>query len=284
MRRQSIGIKIFLTIMLFFQAETSQARTVQNCANCTTKSCKDADDKEWCVSNCNLGQISGCLEVTPKINNEVDANRYGNVQRIELLNEIYKQFPLSKYFLDLKAPEEPERPKDGILNGEEKTQLKGALLKLEEGCQDIVMQLDYSKGRTLSAKDQMDTYDQMKTILLNVKTDFANFMQNLETFGPKQDIVLGNLNLSHLTSTSTRYEVKIAFDKANLNLKTCFNQGEGAIFKANQKERVINKVITKFDCALKCTPKKCKNPQTYNDCRERCPSYRIEACLEVGGS
>jgi len=264
MKNQRMGLSIIVALIIFLQAETSQARTVQNCSECTSKSCRDADDKEWCISNCDFDGISNCLKVTPKIKNTAEANRHGNTQRLELLHKVYKKFPLSKYFLDIYAPEEPGRDKTGTLNENEQRDLSGALKELEGGCQEIVQKLEYSKGKNLSAKTTFRTFNQVRDTLNKIKINFANINTSIDS-----------------DSIPTRWEVKIAFDKGNLDLKTCFNQGEGAVFEANQKESFMTKIVNKFSCS-NCVAKECKTSKIFNKCVENCPAYRIESCIEAG--
>lgn len=270
-------------MVTLLQAEISQAaRTVGECTQCTAKLCTNADDKEWCASNCDLNNIASCLEANPKINTADDANRYGNIERLILLDRTYKKFPLSKYFLNLKEPEAPGRPKDGALEEKEKQELEGALKELEGGCQNIVSKLEYGKGENISKSDLLKTFNQIKELSRQIQIDFTAISKNLKASGPKQDVPLDKLTLSNLTSSSTRYEVKIAFDKASLNLKNCFNQGEGAIFKVGQKKGIAAKILSKFNCSLNCTAKKCMDITVHKKCIENCPAYQIESCIGVG--
>lgn len=260
MKNQTMGLRVLFAMILFFQSEASQARTVQECTQCTAQSCSDADDKEWCVKNCGLDLIPDCLRVSPKLKSVIDANRYGDIRRAEILNRAYQKFPLSKYFLDLNTPEEPGRERDKPLNDEEKHQLKEALQDLEKGCQDIAHRLEYSKGEKISAKTLLGSLEQIRDSLNKAKADFAAIN----------------------TAPFTRYEVKIAFDRASLNIKTCFNQGEGAIFQANEKGSFIDKATAKFNCSLKCSAKNCKkDPAAYDKCLENCPASQIGSCIRT---
>jgi hypothetical protein len=183
-----------------------------------------------------------------------------------LFDRIYQKFPLSKYFLDFKSPENLGPEKDQPITDEEKEQLKGAIKELEKACKDIMAQLEYSKGEKLSAKDQLNTFEQMKASMVNLAREFAAFTRNLSEPAPP---------LSKL-------EAMRAFDNLNSNLKTFLGRAEEGVFKAKQKEGFMNKALSQFNCSVQCTARKCKNRQSYNRCKDKCPAYQIEPCLKAG--
>src|SRR5690606_8241251 len=119
-------------------------------------------------------------------------------------------------------------------------------------------------GKNLSAKTQFRSLNQVKDTLNKTKTSFASI----------------NASFSN-NSPPTRWNIKVAFDRANLDLKTCFNQGEAAFFEANQKASPITKAVDSFSCSG-CVTITCKSSKVFEKCVKNCPAYQIESCIKAG--
>jgi hypothetical protein len=192
--------------------------------------------------------------------------QYSGIKRLALFDRIYKKFPSTKYFLDFKSPENLGAEKDQPITDEEKEQLKGAIDELYKACSNIIADLEYTKGEKLSAEDLLNARQQMSESWDNLKEEFKTLKSNLS----KTDLSL------------TKLEVMRAFDNVNSSLKAFLSRGEQEIFKARQKERLMNKTITLFKCRTQCTARKCKDIKSYNQCKAKCPAYQIGSCLKAG--
>jgi hypothetical protein len=225
-----------------------------DCSQCTKKTCATPRQMAECVDRCPESEIQDCTTANLKIANETDANYLGSLNAQKVLTGLYKEFPLSKYWLD-QSLDNKRSIGNAPITDNEKKDLNLALLRIKNSCEGIKNKIE----RTMKDR-QIAELEEPKALLANVE----NIQENLKN-------KISSINSHLVKKTTTIKSLKESVDNITLEFKNCFNQGEGAFFQAQKKNFEKEE---KARCSSTCSREACQESKyIYGNCLKVCSKY-----------